>query len=116
MEISERNVSDITIIDLSGPLDRLAVPEAQIQISEIIRNGGKRILVNFGKVDWVSSAGTAMFISLFKSANASKTQIGFCEMNKVVHTVFQVSGFEKLLQMYDSRECGDGLLWGEKRQ
>ncbi|MBT5194286.1 MAG: STAS domain-containing protein, partial [Rhodospirillaceae bacterium] len=57
MQISINTSGEITILELVGKLDTQTSPEAQARLDELIEQGGRKILVHLGQLDYISSAG-----------------------------------------------------------
>ena len=71
-EIDRLEKNEIECLYLSGYLDAHTAPELENAISEIIDGGKHKILVNFQKLDYISSAGLGVFMSFIEDVRESR--------------------------------------------
>ena len=101
-------IGDVSIIRFTGNLDGLTCLSAQKDLQAIVDSGAKNLLIDFGKVDFVSSGGLRALIFIGKAMKRSEGQVGFCSMNDVVRQVFYISGFDKIFEVFETED--DGLV------
>ena len=100
MEISIRNKGGIAIVEMEGKLDTQTAPDAEKALAELIDEGSSQLLVNFGKLDYVSSAGLRILLATAKRLNANQGEMRLCALNGVVRDVFEISGFAKIFKIF----------------
>lgn len=64
INISKEIKDDILIFRLKGRLDTINSPKIQEQILNHLANGHTKILLNFGGIEYISSAGIKVLLSL----------------------------------------------------
>lgn len=99
MEISIRKKDKIAILILEGKLDTQTAPDAEKALAELINEGIFKILVNFEKLDYVSSVGLRVLLATAKRLKSSQGEIRLCAFNEVVRDVFEISGFSKIFKI-----------------
>ena len=110
MEISIRKESGIAIIEMEGKLDTQTAPDAEKSLAELIDEGSSKLLVNFEKLDYVSSAGLRVLLATAKRLNANQGEMRLCAFNGVVRDVFEISGFAKIFNIFaDEAEALDNF-------
>jgi len=57
---------DTTVLELSGNLDSLTVPEVRPVIEKIVATGAKRVAVVLSGLELIDSSGIGAIVSLFK--------------------------------------------------
>ena len=104
MVITTRDASDVKIVEFEGELDTNAAPEAEGQLNQLIEEGGKKLLLNFGKLDFISSAGLRVLLATAQGLKGSGGDMRICGLNETVQEIFDISGFSMLLSVHDTEE------------
>ncbi len=110
MQISVTTTNEVKILAFEGKLDTLTSPDAQQQLTQLIEEGEKRFLVNFEKLDYISSAGLRVLLAAAKQLKGIDGELRICSLNEVVGEVFDISGFTTIFQVFGSEaEALDGF-------
>ena len=104
MDISTRTRNDVTIVAFAGNLDSNTSPQAQQAIDAIIAGGGRKIVVDFSGLDYISSAGLRVLLGTAKKLNAAGGALRLFGLNETVKEVFQISGFATILTVKSSED------------
>ncbi len=107
MEITSKDVDGISVVDLVGRLDTNTASEAEKSLAAIVEGGASKLLLNFDKLDFVSSAGLRIILATAKKLKASGGQLQLCALNEIVQEIFDISGFSTLLTVH--KNVDDGL-------
>ncbi len=102
MQISIKTTDDVTVLDFEGKLDALTSPDAQGQITRLVEDGATKILVNFDKLDYVSSAGLHVLHAAAKQLKSDDGELRICCLNDIVKEVFDISGFITIFKVFAS--------------
>ena len=102
MEISVKSLNDVKVVDLKGNLDTNTTPAAQEYVDKLLQDGATKLLINFEKVDYVSSSGLRLLLGTAKKLKSSGGELRVCTLNKVVQEVFDISGFSGILNVFKS--------------
>ena len=97
MEIKVRDVGEVKVLQMEGSLDTQTSPQAQTLITQLIDQGATRIIVNFEKLDYVSSAGLRILLTTAKKLKANGGQLRVCGLNGDVQEAFRFAGFHMIL-------------------
>jgi anti-sigma B factor antagonist len=102
MDIKERVVGGVSVLDLSG---KIVLGEGDIQVKERIRNllgeGQKRILLNLGDVSYIDSAGLGSLISAYATVKREGGQLKLVNLTKRVQDLLAIT---KLITVFDTYE------------
>ena len=98
MDITTRTQNDITIVTVAGNLDSATAPLAQQALDGILASGGRRIVIDFTRLDYISSAGLRVLLGTAKRLGAGALRL--FGLNETVAEVFQISGFSKILAVF----------------
>ena len=82
-------------IALTGRLDTMTAPELEAELNKDL-GGADSLTLDFGKLDYISSAGLRVLLTAHK-AMAAKGGMKICNVNEVVQEVFEVTGFADIL-------------------
>lgn len=100
MEISSEFLNDVKVVRLEGNLDTNTSSSAQEFLNSAIDQGAAKIVVNFEKVDFVSSAGLRVLLATAKRLGGSGGSLRVCGLNETVSEVFEISGFSTILSVF----------------
>ena len=110
MEISSEFLNDVKVVRLEGNLDTNTSSSAQEFLNSAIDEGAAKIVVNFEKVDFVSSAGLRVLLATAKRLGSSGGTLRVCGLNETVSEVFEISGFSTILSVFPTEsEALSGL-------
>ena len=109
MQISVKTTNEVKILAFEGKLDTGTSPDAQQQLTRLIEAGGNRFLVNFEKLDYISSSGLRVLLTTAKQLKGVDGELRICNPNEVVMEVFEISGFTTIFKVFGSEsEALDG--------
>jgi anti-anti-sigma factor len=97
VKITVRDVGEVKVVEIEGSLDTQTSPEAQTQMTQLIDQGAKKIVVNFEKLDYVSSAGLRILLTTAKQLKGGGGVLRICGLNGDVQEAFTFAGFHMIL-------------------
>ena len=104
MEITTRTQRDVTIVAFAGQLDSKTSPQAQEAVDGILASGGRKLLVDFSALDYISSAGLRVLLGTAKrlsgTGGSGGSGLRLFGLNETVREVFQISGFSTILAVF----------------
>jgi anti-sigma B factor antagonist len=101
-------VGDVTVVSF---VDKKILDEQNIQIIgeqlfDLVDNQGKKkILLNFGNVEFLSSAALGKLITLNKKAQTSGGKLVMCNIVKEIYEVFAITKLDKLFKIYKDEQA-----------
>ena len=104
MDITVKESGDVKIVVFEGNLDTNTAPAAEDEINGLIDGGTLKILVNFEKLDYISSAGLRVLLATAKKLKPSSGDLKICCLNATVQEVFDISGFASILSVSSTEE------------
>ncbi len=102
MQTSVKTANEVKVLAFEGSLDTQTSPDAQRQLNQLIEGGDKKILVNFEKLQYISSAGLRILLAAAKQLKAADGELRICDLNEVVKEVFDISGFSTIFKIFKS--------------
>ncbi len=104
MRIDVKKDQNLLIVSVEGRMDTVSAPEFQQRMEELLDREGQGILMDFERLEYVSSAGLRSILIAAKKAKSLGGQVSCCSLQDMVKKVFDVSGFTGMLPVYDSLE------------
>jgi anti-anti-sigma factor len=101
MQIETRQLPNILVVDMTGRLDSGSSGAAHDALVGFGKSGAKKIVLNLGKLDSVSSAGLRVILTLAKLLQTSRGELRICSGNGAVKEVLETSGFNHLIKIFD---------------
>ena len=69
---------------------------------EHINSGERHLIVDFSRLDFISSAGLRVALLATRALQASQGRIVLCAMRKHIEEVFRISGFDRIIVIKES--------------
>src|SRR2546430_1936185 len=102
MQIEERVVSDVTILDLKGKVTLGEGDEVlKDKINSLVHQGRKRILLNFGDVPYIDSAGLGEIVRTYTTVSRQGGQLKLVNLTKRITDLLSIT---KLLTVFETFE------------
>jgi anti-anti-sigma factor len=101
MNIQFANEGDWIVVGLEGRMDAVTAPEFEKRMLEQIRQGSAKFILDFSRLEYISSAGLRSVLVTGRSSKAKGGDIACCGLQGVVKQVFEISGFQKLMPIFD---------------
>ncbi len=110
MEIAVSDAGGVKVVRIEGKLDTQTFADAQIQLTQLIDQGATKLVVNFEKLDYISSTGLNVLLKAAKQLKGNSGELRICGLNEFVQKVFDISGFTTILAVTKTEpEALDGL-------
>jgi anti-anti-sigma factor len=101
MEIRDRQHENILVLDMIGRLDTSTSGNAYDATIKFANGGARKILLNLDKLEYVSSAGLRVILTLAKFLQSSNGEMKICHANGLVRHALETSGFNSLIKIFD---------------
>ncbi len=101
--ISVKDVGDTAVVSFidSKILDEANIQEMGRELFGLVENGRKQILLNFSKVEFLSSAALGKLITLDKKVKSSQGQLRLSNIRPEIYEVFAITRLNKLFEIHD---------------
>lgn len=100
MQIDTATHGDLLEISPKGRLDSNTSPELEKALLAQIEGGQSKLTINFGGVDYISSAGLRVLLVAAKRTGAAKGRFSMHSLSPEIREVFEISGFLTILKVY----------------
>ncbi|MGQ9631876.1 MAG: STAS domain-containing protein [bacterium] len=103
IDISTRDgPSGTVILKVGGSLDAHTVPKFESALRELIEKGKCKIIVDFARLDYISSAGLGVFMSVIDDTRGKGGDIKLVNLTDKIYKIFELLGFDQLFQIFKS--------------
>lgn len=102
MQISVEEHGKATVVKLAGHMGHVSIDEFNRVLEECLARGARDIVLDMGRMDYISSAGLRCLFNLVTQVNNLKGKLILCSMQPEVRQVFDVSGFTSFFSISDS--------------
>ncbi len=100
MDITTRTQDGVTFVAFKGSLDSKTSPDAQQAIDGVLNGGGKKVVIDFTALDYISSAGLRVLLGTAKRLKGAGGALHLVGLNDSVREVFDISGFSSILAVF----------------
>ena len=104
MEIIQTKSAGTVILQLQGRLDTNTASSFEETLMGLIDNHENRIVVDFDRLDFISSSGLRVLLMAGKKLKTAEGKLGLCALQEHVKEVFDVAGFTMLFSMFPDKE------------
>lgn len=102
MQIDERTVGEVTILDLKGKITLNEGDEVlKDKINSLIMQGKKRILLNLAEVPYIDSAGLGEIVRTYTTVSRQGGQLKLVNLTKRITDLLMIT---KLLTVFETFE------------
>ena len=93
---------DVVVAALVGRLDSSNSKDLEQELMRHI-DGRDAVVLDFRRLDYISSAGLRVVLLTGKKMRASRGRLALCNLPEPVREVFEISGFLSIFSVYDDR-------------
>jgi len=104
MEIKNSKVDEVMIISVIGTIDAITAPEVSESINLQIANNEVKLVMDFSRVNYTSSAGLRVLLGAIKETRAKNGDIRLANLQPDVKKILTLSGFTNILNIYPNLE------------
>ena len=83
---------------LSGELDTAAAQETEKALMPLLNSKGKEILIDCTSLEYISSSGLRVLLSILKQAKSVDSRVVLKNVNEVIRDVLDLTGFVNIFE------------------
>jgi anti-sigma B factor antagonist len=104
MQISERKIGDVVIVDVSGKITLGDGGTAALKdkVRSLVHQGHKKLLLNLGDVSYVDSAGLGEIVQSYATVNKNGGTLKLLNMTKRIKDLLSITKLLTVFETYDS--------------
>lgn len=92
------------ILRIDGRLDAATAPILERKVSNLIEEHHNHLILDFTRIDYLSSAGMRVLLSATKKLKAQKGGMVLFGLTEDVMEVIKMAGFDKILRIVSSEK------------
>ena len=100
LQIEIEDGKGIAIVRLDGRIDAASSPVLEKKLTNLINEKKDKILLDFAKVNYLSSAGMRLLLSLTKKLKGEVGGLHLCSISEEVMEIIKMAGFERIIQIF----------------
>jgi anti-sigma B factor antagonist len=105
LNISERQVGDVTILDMDG---KITIGEGSVALRTAIRRlleeGKRKILLNLAKVGYIDSSGIGELVSSYTAINKENGELKLLNLTQKLQDLLTITKLLTVFDVYESEE------------
>ena len=94
----------ICVVEAAGRLDAAAASLLEADLTSLLDEGKSRIVVDLGRVSYISSSGLRVLLVAIKRARGGSGDLKLCCLSPRVYDIFQMAGFTTIFPIHDTEE------------
>jgi len=103
MKIDSRMIRDIHFLDCSGKITLgRGTMTVRTAVGDILRDGGKKIVLNLADVNYIDSPGVGELVSTYTTVAKHGGQLKLLSLTKKIREVLAITRLLTVFQVYDS--------------
>jgi anti-anti-sigma factor len=110
MTVTSTSDGPVTTLVIDGTIDTRAAPDFEAALTQAIDAGARGIVVDFQRVDLITSAGIRVLVLFTKRLSAVGGGLALCAVTPDVKRVFEIAGLASQLKMCDTRAAAVSAL------
>jgi anti-sigma B factor antagonist len=106
MEIHTRTVGDVHVLDISG---KITLGEAtrtmRHTISDLLHNGGEKIVLNLTDVNYIDSSGIGELVRIYTTVTKEGKQLKLLNLTKKIRELLVITKLLTVFQVYENEQA-----------
>src|SRR3954467_1678157 len=109
MQLSERRIGDVVVVDVSGKVTLGDGGDQALRdkMRSLVQQGHKKILLNLGEVSYVDSAGLGEIVQAYATLNKNGGKLKLLNVTKRIKDLLAITKLLTVFECHDSE--ADGL-------
>jgi len=105
MDILESKLENLSLIAVNGRLDTLSAGDLEKKMDSLIGSGCTMVIIDLEKTEYISSSGLRVLLASLKKVRKQQGDIMLARLAPDIIQVFEMSGFDKLFNIFESVEA-----------
>ncbi len=103
MQIEERNIGDVVVLDLKGKITLGEGDELlKDKVNSLVNQGRRKILLNFGEVPYVDSAGLGEIVRTYTTVSRQGGSLKLLNLTKRITDLLAITKLLTVFETFDT--------------
>ncbi|MBI5365863.1 MAG: STAS domain-containing protein [Planctomycetes bacterium] len=110
-------VGDVTVAELTGQriLDETSLQEMARKLMRLAEDCARgKLVIDFGKVDYLSSAVLGKIVAVHKKLASEQGQLRLCNVRPSIREVFKITNLDKVVEIHPNRDAAVSSFLGRE--
>jgi anti-sigma B factor antagonist len=103
MNVQVEHHDQVLVASVEGRVDSSNSQDFERQLQGAIGEDVKSVVIDLGQLAYISSAGLRVVLLVAKTLGQRNVSISLCALSDPVQSVFEISGFNRIIQIYDTQ-------------
>lgn len=103
MKIVEEKKESAVVFSIEGRLDTSSSPEVEKKITDAIGSGATEIILDFSKLEYISSSGIRILIKCHKTLQKQNGHLSLVAVPKPIENILYITGFLPYFKIYEGQ-------------
>ena len=112
MDIQTERQNGALIAKAEGRIDGVNARDFEEAMKTVITADDSTVVMDLGGLSYISSAGLRVILLIAKTLRKRNAEFVLCSLSAPIREVFEISGFDKIIPVHDSREKALASLGG----
>lgn len=91
----------VLVLSLNGELKIVSAEDCKNLINTLINEAEvKKVIMDIAKLEFLDSAGLAVFISAYKKMSVENGKLAICGLRGQPRNIFEISNMQKIIDVY----------------
>jgi len=106
MKIHTRTVGDVHVLDISGKITLgEATKTMRHTISDLLENGGEKIVLNLTDVNYIDSSGIGELVRTYTTVTKEGKQLKLLNLTKKIRELLVITKLLTVFQVFESEQA-----------
>jgi len=106
MKIHTRTVGDVHVLDISGKITLgEATKTIRYTISDLLENGGRKIVLNLNDVNYIDSSGIGELMRTYTTVTNEGKQLILLNLTRKIRELLVITKLLTVFQVYNSEQA-----------
>jgi anti-sigma B factor antagonist len=104
MEVSTTPFENVTAVAVKGRVDSTTADGLTSRLSELVKSGASRLVIDLKEVSYISSAGFRTLLITARAVGQASGKMVLCGISGEMQRLFDLSGFSELFTILPNRD------------
>ena len=102
---------EVNVVRISGRLDAVTCKAGEPVILGALDKGAAGVILNMASLDFISSAGLRIMITLMKKAAADGKRVAMVGVQPTIYKIFKIAALDKVFRFFENEGEAVRELW-----
>jgi anti-sigma B factor antagonist len=102
VDIDVTHSGEVAVVTISGEIDALTADEASALLNSQLDGGRKRLVLDLGRVTFMSSAGIRLLLKISKTSREQGGDLRLARTPPPIAQTLEITGLSRMLKAYSS--------------